>query len=114
MNSTSHKKHILGVYSKTSQWLSVHRLWRAKLKVFDSVAGPECLSLIPIFSIPESYFFHPVSWICIKEIKYFNPQMVSKISEYDLGCLPLIPDLEIKKAPDPGSATLVCEIRQPF
>jgi hypothetical protein len=49
----------------TSLWLSVHRVWRAKLKVCDSVADPGCLSMIRIFSIPDPYFFHPVSWILI-------------------------------------------------
>jgi hypothetical protein len=32
---------FLGVYSNTSLWLSVHRLWRTKLIVCDSVPDPE-------------------------------------------------------------------------
>jgi hypothetical protein len=43
-----------------------------------SVADPECLSRIRLFSIPD-----PGSRILIKELKYFNPQkskkMVSKL-----------------------------------
>ncbi len=52
--------------------------------------------------------------IRIKEFKYFNPKIVSKLSEIwskifipdpNLDFLP-IPDRGVKKAPDPGSTTL--------
>ncbi len=69
------------------------------------------------FSIPDPYFFHPGSWILIKEFKYFNPKRWFLSSrKYDPGCSSRIrilifypsgvPDPEVKKAPDPGSATL--------
>jgi hypothetical protein len=45
----------------------------------DRVADPGCLSRIRLFSIPDpgSEFF--TSRILIKEFKYFNPKMVSKL-----------------------------------
>jgi hypothetical protein len=61
--------------------------------------------------IPDPNFFHLGTRIHIKEFKFFNPKkcFFLKLSKYDPGCssripdpdfLP-IPDLEIKKAPDP-------------
>jgi hypothetical protein len=46
-----------------------------------SVADLGCLSQIRIFSIPDPNFFHPESWIRIKEFKYFNPQTFFKLLE---------------------------------
>jgi hypothetical protein len=66
---------------------------------------------------PGSDFFHPGSWILIKEFKYFNPKKLFLSSwKYDPDCssrIPdpdLIPDPGVKKAPDPGSgySTLNC------
>ncbi len=60
-------------------------------------------------------FFHPGSQICIKEFKYFNSKKWFLSSrKYDSGCSSRIlffypsriPDIGVKKAPDPGSATL--------
>jgi hypothetical protein len=39
-----------------------------------SVADPGCLS-----RIPDPNFFHPGSWIHIKEFKYFKPKNVTKL-----------------------------------
>jgi hypothetical protein len=70
------------------------------------------------FRIPDPNFFHPGSRIRIKEFKYLNHKMVSKLSEIWSGfyipdpdpesgsCFLPIPDPVVKKAPDPGSATL--------
>jgi hypothetical protein len=67
--------------------------------------------------IPDQDFFHPGSRIRIKEFKYFNPKNFFQdlrnmiqvfIPDPDLTFyLSRIPDPEVKKAPDPGSATLV-------
>jgi hypothetical protein len=74
---------------------------------------PECLSLIPIFSIPNpgSEFFHPGSRILIKELKYFNQKKWFLSSrKYDPGCssririLTLYPS-RIPKGPEPGSGS---------
>jgi hypothetical protein len=72
--------------------------------------------------IPEPNFFHPgskffPSRIRIKEFKYFKPKNWFQSSrKYDPGCSSRIriltfspsriPDPGVKKAPDPGSATL--------
>jgi hypothetical protein len=65
-------------------------------------ADPGCLS-----RIPDPTFFHPGSRIRIKEFKYFNPKKWFLSSrKYDPGCSSRIPDPGVKKAPDPGSATL--------
>jgi hypothetical protein len=76
---------------------------------------------IRIFSIPDPNFIHPESGsrIHIKEFKYFNPKKWFLSSrKYDrvvhsgsririLTFYPSrIPDPGVKKAPDPGSATL--------
>jgi hypothetical protein len=66
--------------------------------------------------IPDPTFFHPGSWIRIKEFKYFNPRKWFLSSrKYDPGCssririltfyLSQIPDPGVKKAPDPGSGS---------
>ncbi len=65
--------------------------------------------------IPDPNFFHPGSRFLIKEFKYFNPKIVSKLSEISSGLL--IPDLDpnflpipdpgVIKAPDPVSWTLL-------
>ncbi len=75
--------------------------------------------------IPDPTFFHPgselsPSRIRIKEFKCFNPKKWFLSSrKYDLGCSSRIPDPDadfypsripdpgVKKAPDPGSGTLV-------
>jgi hypothetical protein len=69
------------------------------------------------FFHPGSDFFHPgselsPSRILVKEFKYFNPKKVKKwflsSKKYDPRCSSLIPDPDpgVKKAPNPGSATL--------
>jgi hypothetical protein len=68
---------------------------------------------------PDPTFFPPGSQIPIriKEVKYFNPQKwFISFRKYDPGCSSQIriltfypswiPDPGVKKAPDPGSATL--------
>jgi hypothetical protein len=72
---------------------------------------------IRIFSIPD-----PGSQIqfriLVKKFKYFNPKMVSKLSEIwsgmfvpdpDLDFSP-IPDPGVKKAPDPGSGSATLQV----
>ncbi len=80
---------------------------QTNFKIQKNFVDPGCLSRIPdpnffhpgsriwIFSIPDpgSEFFHPGSRIRIKELKYFNKKMVSKLSEIRFGLF--IPD------PDP-------------
>ncbi len=92
---------------------------------------PGCLSRIPDdypaseffpFGIPNPNFFHPrsririfPSRIRITEFTYFNPKIVSSLKHHPV-CSSririmifypsLIPDPGVKKAPDPGSATL--------
>jgi hypothetical protein len=62
-----------------------------------SVADPGFLSRIdPIFSIPDPKFFHPGSRIRIKEFKYFNPKIVSKLFIPD-------PDPDFLPIPNSGS-----------
>jgi hypothetical protein len=72
---------------------------------------------------PSRNCLHPGSRIRIKEFKYFNPKKTEKwflsSRKYDPGCSSRIrirmltfypsriPDPVVKKAPDPGSATLV-------
>ncbi len=91
-------------------------LWGV-LHLVCSVMVPGCLSRIRIFSIPDPgseffpfrisdpNFFHPGS-----ASKYFNPQKwVLSSRKYDTACSSRIPDPWVKRAPDPGSATLfVC------
>ncbi len=80
----------------------------------NSVADLLCLSRIRVFSIPDPNYFYPGSGIRIKEFKYFNPKIVSKLSELGSGSFILdpdpkyfihsgscIPDPGVKKAPDP-------------
>jgi hypothetical protein len=52
-----------------------------KYHIINSVADPGCLSRItdPKFSIPDQNFSVPGSRIRIKEFKYFNPKIVSKL-----------------------------------
>ncbi len=59
-------------------------------------------SLIWIFSIPGPNFFHPGRRICIKEFEYFNPKIVSKLSEIS-GLLVPDPDPDFLPIPDSGS-----------
>ncbi len=68
------------------------------------------------FFHPGSEIFHPGSRIRIKEFKYFNPKKwFLSYRKYDLGCSSRIrifhpsriSDPGVKKAPDPGSATLL-------
>ncbi len=107
-----------------------HRLNRYRY-IYISVADPGCLSRIPdptFFHpgplIPYLNFFHPGSRIHIKDFEYFNPKNCFLSSrKYDpvssfririLICLP-IPDPGSrgkKKAPDPGSATLIIYIQK--
>ena len=69
-----------------------------------SVADQGCLS-----RIPDPTFFHPGSWILIKEFKYFNPKKAKKwflsSKKYDPGCSSRIPDLDADFLPSriPGS-----------
>jgi hypothetical protein len=72
--------------------------------------------------IPDPNCLHPGSRILIKEFKYFNPKKGKKwflsSKKYDPGCSSRIPDPDadflpsripdpgVKKAPNPGSATL--------
>jgi hypothetical protein len=83
-----------------------------------------------VFRIPHLIFFHPGSRVKMipdpgigsasKNFYYFFPKIVSKLWEIrseiflpdpDLDFyLSRIPDLWIKKAPDPGSATLFSNI----
>ncbi len=53
--------------------------------------------------IPYPNFFHPVYRIRIKEFRYLNPKIVSKLSE--IWSWLFIPDPGVKKAPDPGSGS---------
>jgi hypothetical protein len=91
--------------------------------IFESVADPGCLlnpgsDFFPS-RIPDPNCLHPGSRIRIKELKYFNPQKNLSSRKYYPGCssrIPdpdsdflSIPDLGVKKAPDPGSATLFFE-----
>ncbi len=68
--------------------------WNKKLTKKNNCqcADPGCL-----FRIPNPYFFHPESRIRIKEFKYFNPKIVSKLSVIWSGLF--IPD------PVPGSGS---------
>ncbi len=89
------------------------------LSLSSSVADPGCLSRIRRFPsrIPDPYCLHPGSRIRIKEFKYFNPKKTKK-----KGCSSRIrmltfypsriPDPGVKKAPDPGSATLLSSLYQ--
>jgi hypothetical protein len=80
-----------------------------------SVADPGCFSRIRIFSIPDR---DPGSRIRIKEFKYFNPKIVSKL--WEIGCGMFIPDpdldfyypsripgSEVKNLPNPGFRILI-------
>jgi hypothetical protein len=69
----------------------------------------------PIFLHPGSEFCHPGSRIRIKEFKYFNPKIVSKLKKYDhsgsrIRILTFYPsrilDPGVKKAPDPGPGSV--------
>ncbi len=90
-----------------SQCLPTHcfRSSAVFLKLFSPVLR------IRIFSIPDSNFFHSgsevfASRIRIKEWMYFNPKKLLLSSrKNDPGCPARIPDLEVKKAPDPGSGS---------
>jgi hypothetical protein len=74
------------------------------------------------FRIPEPNFFPPGSRILIQEFKYFNPtkwflssrkydpgsSSQIRIPDLDTHFLPIPdPDPGVKKAPDPGSETLI-------
>ncbi len=75
--------------------------------VLNSVADPFIPD--PTFFHPGSEFFHPVSWIRIKEFKYFNPKKWFLSSrKYDPGCSSRIPDRGpyFLPIPDPGSRGL--------
>jgi hypothetical protein len=68
-------------------------------------------SRVRIVSMPGSNCLHAGSRIRIKEFKHFNPKKWFLSSrKYDPGCSSRIritdPDPGVKKAPDPGSATL--------
>jgi hypothetical protein len=82
-----------------------------------SVADPGCLSRIRLFSIPDPNCLHPGS--ASKNLSILTPKKWFLSSrKYDLGCSSgsrirmltfcpsRIPDPGVKKAPDPGSATL--------
>jgi hypothetical protein len=72
--------------------------------------------------IPDPNFFHPgseffLSRIRIKQFKNVTQKLFLSSGKYDPGCSPRIPDPDfhplwipdpgVKKAPDPGSATLL-------
>jgi hypothetical protein len=103
--------------------LNVKFICKKFLKHLNSVADPRCLSGSEFFQsrIPDPIFFHPGSRIRIKEFKYINPKkMVSNLSEIWPGLF--IPDPEflpipgpgVKKAPNPGSATLVSKSKSTY
>jgi hypothetical protein len=104
-------------------------LIRIRIQTKFSVEDPGCLS-----RIPDPTYFHPGSRIrtvsipdpgsriLIKEFKHFNPKKAKKwfisSKKYDPSCSSRIPDPDadflpsripdpgVKKAPNPGSATL--------
>jgi hypothetical protein len=85
-----------------------------------SVADPECLSRIRIFSIPDpgSEFFPSRIPDPHQEFRYFIPKKwLLSSRKYDSGCSSrtwiltfypsLIPDPVVKTAPDPGSGSAI-------
>ncbi len=87
---------------------------------FSSVADPGFLSPISdptffhpgsrirLFFIPDPNFFLPGSRIHIKELKYFNPKIVFKLSQIWSGLFFPDPDPNFLPIPDPGSRGQKC------
>ncbi len=68
-------------------------------------------SSLTVLRIRDVYPASRIRFFSIPYPKYLNPKIVSKSRKYDPGCSSRIPDLGVKKAPDPiprsGSATLI-------
>ncbi len=65
--------------------------------------------------IPDPNFFHPGSWIRIKEFKYFNPiKWFPNSRKYDLGCSSRIPDPDPDFLPIPDPDPQHCLILKFF
>ncbi len=80
---------------------------RMTLKIWrKSFANPGCLCRIRLFPsrIPDSELTR--SRICIKSLGIFNPKNWYQVRQKKIGIFS-IPDPEVKKTPDPGSATLI-------
>ncbi len=70
---------------------------KAVFRIWDVYPG----SRIRIFSFADPNFFHPGSRIRIKELKYFNPKIVSKHSDIWSGLFIPDPDPDFLPIPDP-------------
>ncbi len=91
--------HRLVVFDCRVRSLNVHR---NRISGKRSVAFSGCLS-----RIPDSNFYHPgseffISWIRIKEFKYFNPKkLFLSTGKYDLGRSSGIRSFYPTRIPDP-------------